>query len=71
MKALRDRIYTPPATPDEFAITFQAKNTTTQPSEDFFGFLTKFKRTGMKQGELLQAEFEVQLTGTHTMVDGV
>jgi len=70
---MRDRVYSPQAAnvTDEFKLIYPDNSSTTPANEDFTGFIYKFARTGMKRGELVQAEFAIKQTGTNTRSPGV
>lgn len=68
-QTLRGRVYTPPTTPDEFKLIYN-DGFTTPANDDFKGFIKKWKPTGMKSGESLQVEFEIQITDQYTITAG-
>lgn len=67
--AVRAKVTTPPAAPDEWQMVY-ADGLTTPASDVFKGFVTKFKPTGIEVNGTLEADFEIDLTDEFVITAG-
>lgn len=65
----RARVLTPPATPDEFKLTYPTEDTT-KPFDDFFGYFAKFEVNPGTVMDTRTADFEIEITTSLTATPG-
>ena len=61
-QAIQTLALTVQTAPSQWKLAWNDGSTTTPANFVFYAYLSKFKPTGMKQGEMLQAEIELQVT---------